>query len=420
MNKRAKSPNLKGGKIMAKVLLVILAVLLAIGIAVGIVASVNEQNKVEMMEYIDTFVSQAVEPEYHPEKDEHGNWYFTPAEGDDFKVLHLTDIHLGGGIFNTETDKKTINAVAAMVKAEEPDLVIVTGDIAYAIAIGGTINNKHAHDMFTHLMETLGVYWTVAFGNHDTEPYNLHNRAAVADMYANESFKRCLFVHSPEGVAGEGNHVINIKDSEGKTIRSLFMIDSHSYVRQDLVGGLIDSLMWNYDAIKQSQVDWYEDMIELYNPENSFMFFHIPLREVKVGYDEFVANGREDTDNVKWHGGKDGEEGNVVVYASEVEDALFEKVEELGNTRAMFFGHDHFNNFVLEYKGVIFSYGHSVDYIAYGDIGAKGYQRGCTVITLGADGQFDESDIVHENYYQDKYVSLYEKETVDMYPYFDR
>ena len=405
---------------MEKILLIILAFLVIVGTLLGAVYLANEENAKEMREYIDTFASEAVTPKYHPEKDEHGNWYFTPDEGYDFKVLHLTDIHLGGGILNTESDKKAINAVAAMIKAEAPDLVVITGDISFAVGIGGTIDNKYAHDMFIHLMETLGVYWTVAFGNHDTEPYNLHNRAAVADMYANEELERCLFMHSPNGVSGEGNHVINIKAENGETVRSLFMIDSHSYVSQDLIGGLIDSLMWNYDAIKQNQVDWYEDMIELYNPKNSLMFFHIPLREVKFGYDEFVANGRENTENVTWFGGLDGEEGDIVVYASEVEDVLFEKIEELGNTCAIFFGHDHFNNFVMEYKGVIFSYGHSVDYIAYGDIGNKGYQRGCTVITLGADGEFDASDIVHENYYQDKYVSLYQKETVDMYPYFDR
>ena len=104
----------------------------------------------------------------------------------------------------------------------------------------------------------------------------------------------------------------------------------------------------------------------------------------------------------------------------EVGDQLFEKALELGNTKAFFFGHDHFNNFVMDYKGVLFSYGFSIDYIAYGDIGNKGYQRGCTVLTLTPDGEFGAENIVHENYYQDKYQPLYEKEVVDMYPYFDK
>ena len=405
---------------MEKVLLIILAFLLALVAIFGGIALINEKNAADMMEYIDTFSVQRVEPALDPEKDEHGNWYFTTDE--DFKVLHLTDIHLSGGFIQAESDKKAINAVAAMVYAEKPDLVIVTGDISYAIGLGGTINNSYAHSMFIRLMENLGVYWTVAFGNHDTEPYNYHSRRAVADMYADEDLEGCLFSHTPEGVSGEGNHVINVKNTAGEITKSLFMIDSHSYIRQDLIGGLIDSLMWNYDVIKQDQVDWYEDMIELYSPASSLCFFHIPIYEVKDGYDEFIASGRADTDNVKWLYGHDGEEGDVVVYASESEigDQLFEKAIELGNTKAMFFGHDHFNNFVMDYKGILFSYGYSIDYIAYGDIGSKGYQRGCTVLTLTPDGEFDADDIVHENYYQDKYHPLYEKETVDMYPYFDK
>ena len=87
---------------------------------------------------------------------------------------------------------------------------------------------------------------------------------------------------------------------------------------------------------------------------------------------------------------------------------------EEGSTKALFYGHDHLNNFVLEYKGVILSYGYSIDYLAYSDIDTRGYQRGCTIITCAPNG---DARIEHENYYQDKYVPLYEKETVDMEQY---
>lgn len=406
---------------MDKLLICLLVLVFVIGSVCGVFYLLNEKNAVEMAEYIDTFREQRVDPTWGASLDKYGNVYFTVDDAKDFKIMHLTDIHLSGGFLNRENDKKAINAVAAMVSAENPDLVIVTGDIAYAIGIHGTINNKYAHDMFIRLMENLGVYWTVAFGNHDTEPYNYYKRAQVAEWYADESLERCVFRHSPEGVDGEGNHLINIVNREGRVDVSLFMIDSHSYIRQGLIGGMIDSLAWNYDSIKESQVEWYAEMMELYNPTSSAMFFHIPLREVKRGYDEFISAGRQDTENVTWLDGRDGEEGDVVVYASEVEDNLFEKIEEIGKPCSMFFGHDHFNNFVMDFRGVLFSYGYSVDYIAYGDIGAKGYQRGCTLINLAAgDRTVDFVDIVHENYYQDKYTSLYPKESVDMYPYFDK
>ena len=402
---------------MDKVLIGLLIFVLIIGILCGVCLLLNEKNMKEMMEYIDTF---KVEPtnRVEPQKDEYGNWYFVTDE--DFKVLHLTDIHITGGFAKKEQDKMAINALAAMVIEENPDLVIITGDMSFAIPNTGTINNKYAHEMFIRLMENLGVYWTVTLGNHDDESFNYHRRQAVADMYANESLERCLFMQSPNGVEGMGNHVINVKNSDGEITQSLFMIDTHAYVHTGLVGGTIDSILWKYDSVKQSQVDWYEDMINLYKPKSSLMFFHIPLIETKNAYDKYVANGRQDTENVKWLFGVDGEDHKKeVVFSSRLENQpLFDKILELGNTKAMFFGHDHLNNFVLDYKGIIMSYGYSIDYSAYKKIDEKGLQRGCTVLTITPDGEFGIENIVHENYYQDKYQPLYDKENVDMTPYY--
>ncbi len=403
---------------MDKVLIGLLIFVLIIGAICGICYLLNERNLDEMIEYIDTF---KVEPnnQVEPRKDEHGNWYFTTDE--EFKVLHLTDIHITGGFVNKKQDRMVMNAVAAMVSEEKPDLVIITGDISFALPDAGTINNRYAHEMFIHLMENLGVYWTVTFGNHDDESFNYHRRQAVADMYADEGLERCLFMQSPEGVSGMGNHVINVKNSAGEVTKSLIMIDTHAYVHTDLIGGTIDSIFWKYDCVKQDQVDWYESVIDLYNPKSSLMFFHIPLIEVKEAYDEFVSAGRQDTENVKWLFGVDGEDKNdEVVFSSRLENQeLFNKVLELGNTKAMFFGHDHLNNFVLDYKGVMFSYGYSMDYNAYKNIEEKGSHRGCTVLTLTPDGEFEFENIVHESYYQDKYQPIYEKESVDMTPYYE-
>ena len=68
-------------------------------------------------------------------------------------------------------------------------------------------------------------------------------------------------------------------------------------------------------------------------------------------------------------------------------------------------------NTVLDYKGIALSYGYSVDYFAYLGIDKTGSQRGCTMITVTPGAS---TYITHENYYQDKYQPLYEKEVVDM------
>ena len=404
---------------MNKVLIGLLILAFVIGAVCGVCVWLNENNAREMAAYIDTFKVD-VNDRFKPQKDELGNWYFTTD--DDFKVLHLTDIHITGGFANKEQDKKAINAVATMVTAENPDLVIVTGDISFAIPNTGTINNKYAHEMFIRLMENLGVYWTVTFGNHDDESFNYYRRQAVANMYAENTNEKCLFMQSHNGVSGMGNHVINVKNSIGEVTKSLIMIDTHAYIHTGLIGGTIDSIFWRYDCVKQDQVDWYANIIDTYKPKSSLMFFHIPLIEVKNAYDEYVANGRADTENVKWLFGVDGEDrADEVVFSSRLENQqLFNKVLELGNTKAMFFGHDHLNNFVLDYKGIMLSYGYSIDYSAYSDIDESGLQRGCTILTLTPDGEFNVKNIVHENYYQDKYKPIYNKEKVDMTPYYEQ
>jgi len=90
---------------------------------------------------------------------------------------------------------------------------------------------------------------------------------------------------------------------------------------------------------------------------------------------------------------------------------LFDAMKALGSTRAVFCGHDHYNNFSIDYKGIRLTYGMSVDYLAYPGIYKIGSQRGCTVINFAPDGSFECSQ---ESYYQDKYESLYDKESVEM------
>ena len=100
-----------------------------------------------------------------------------------------------------------------------------------------------------------------------------------------------------------------------------------------------------------------------------------------------------------------------MIYTSEHNYGFFDKALALGSTQGMFCGHDHLNNFSINYKGIRLSYGYSIDYLAYSGIMKFGLQRGCTVIHVLPDGSFD----CHlENYYQDKYKSVKEKEQVEL------
>ena len=311
-------------------------------------------------------------------------------------------------------DKKSLNAVAAMISAEKPDFVIATGDISYPVPFqAGTFNNKSGAKLFAELMESLGVYWTAAFGNHDTEAYSYYDREQITEFYS--SYPHCLLQSGPDDVDGSGNQVFNIVNSDGIITRSLIVVDSHSYIDGDIFG-----IEWKYDNIHDNQIEWYENTIKELNAKNaekavstavpSSVFLHIPLSEYKDAWTEYAANGFKDTENVKLNYGTAGETGEIV-YSGIHEDGFFEKMQELGSTDSVFCGHDHLNNFSVKYKGINLTYSYSVDYLAYIGIKKLGSQRGCTVINIAPDGSIDFSA---QNYYQDKYVSYYPKEEVTM------
>lgn len=417
MNKSKEKRQKKTPKQKAKIALkVLLITLLIIVVLFGICAIINvigiKSNK--------SFIENSIKPiEYEsqlaPELDENGYYTFTTDE--DFKVVQLTDVHIGGGFMCIKKDNMALNAVAAMVTEEKPDLVIVTGDIAYPVPFqAGTFNNKTGAEMFAELMEKLGVYWAPAFGNHDTEVYSFYTREDIAKVYNNkEKYPHCLFQSGPEDIDGVGNYVINVKKTDGNIAQSFYMFDSHSYIGNELLGGI----MWNYDCIHANQIEWYKNQVAALTEENggitpkSLAFFHIPLLEMQNAYYEYRDNDFNDTENVTYNYGKAGETGDIV-YSSQENNGMFDAFLSEGSTQGVFFGHDHLNNFSLNYKGIDLTYGYSVDYLAYSGISKFGAQRGCTVITVKPDGSY-ESQL--ENYYQEKYRSVNEKEAVSMEDY---
>ncbi len=399
---------------------IVLKILAIIAVVVvlfwGVTSAITELGNKSNMKKVENIEGVKIENQLVPYEDENGYWTFTTDK--DFKVVQFSDIHIGAGWMCHGKDLKALNAVAAMVTEEKPDLVIVTGDIAYPIPPqAGTSDNLTEAKLFATLMENLGVYWTVTFGNHDTEAYSKYDRAQIAEFYENSGFKYCLFKSGPDDIDGYGNNVINIKNSKGEITQSIFTFDSHAYLNHDILG-----FGYNYDNIRESQVEWYRECVEKFtaynrsvsNMENpvpkSTAFFHIPLKEYQDAWYEYLNNGFKDTENAKLIEGVAGE-GGIIVFPGEGEDTLFETMLELGSTKGIFCGHDHDNNFTMEYKGIRLCYGMSVDYLAYIGISGRGAQRGCKVITYSPDGSFTTKN---ENYYQDKYVSQYEKETVDM------
>lgn len=409
------------GKKALKIIAIILAVILVLGI-MGTVANAISNNA--HLKSVQSVPSVKYENQLVPEKDSDGVWTFTADN--DFRVMQLTDVHIGGGWASASKDTMALNAVANMITAEKPDLVIVTGDLVFPVPYAaGTFNNMNSAELVATLMETLGVYWLPVFGNHDTEIYSRYTREEISKLYADEKWEYCLFEdNSDDGVDGYCNAVINVKNSAGIITQSFYTFDTHSYVDGDYFG-----IGWKYDNIHENQIDWYKGCVEKYNKYNndlitngdfdnkdellekygtvkSLAFWHVPATEYLDAWNEYVDAGYKNTDNLTYHYGTVGESGSLV-YSGVYEDEIFETMQTLGSTKGIFCGHDHLNNFSIEYKGIRLTYGFSIDYLAYSGISKLGSQRGCTMITVKPDGTFD---CVAENYYQDKYATSVREE----------
>lgn len=344
----------------------------------------------------------------------------------EFRVLQLTDVHIGAGAFSAQKDRWAIEAVSTVVSRVKPDLVIVTGDMAYPVPFqAGTFDNMREAEMFATLMEQLGVYWTICFGNHDTEIYSLHDREEIGDFYLDERWEHCLFRKGPEDIAGVGNDVIVVRHptADGVTIDSvdsyeanvastkitqaLVTIDSHSYTDGDYFG-----IAWKYDNIHQDQIDWYAaemDKLTQMNVSNgiaaedalvkNLLFFHIPLTEYGKYWNEYKDNGHQDTANVHYVYGKAGESGEKSYPG--VADCLTFETMLLHGGQGTFCGHDHYNTFAIDVTATVkdadgndvtgtirLTYGMSIDYLAYVGIADDIEQRGGTEIKISADGSF--------------------------------
>ena len=362
--------------------------------------------------------------------DENGCYNFVDKnnvlERRNFKVLQLTDIHIGAGAFSIRTDKWTIETVEDMVRKAEPDLVVVTGDIAYPVFFqSATLNNMKEARVFATLMEKLGVYWTFAFGNHDTELYSSYTREDIGAFYHDTpEFKHCLFNNKKPQVNGKdifgtGNFAINIRKADRTLVHSIFMVDSNSYQQDDPLGA-----KWHYDAIHEDQIAWYEGMcntLGLTGNESakSTMYFHIPIKEFRTVFDlyneqtnpnkdiegfkpsqtnpvlgkEFIVKGATASNqitNFMLCNGVVGEWGKGALGTDLDAEYIYPALVKNGTT-GVFCGHDHMNNSSYWIKkgnnpedkiGLKLTYGMSVDYLAYPGIYKKTAQRGGRIIEI--------------------------------------
>ncbi len=303
---------------------------------------------------------------------------YKETENTAFKLLQITDVHI---LNDAKKDAKAFKTITEMVETTHPDMIVLTGDLT------SEKENFTAFKTFCTFMENFNIPWAFVFGNHEglDIPYEenevldsekIADRQTLSDYL--ETLPNCIYEAGDETAEGMGNYYYNVTDADGKVITSLIMMDSHSY----------DTKNNGYDHFHENQVEWYENTVRIIAKEvngdetkvvPSLAFFHVPMQEYMTAYDE--AKG---TDNRLWGFRFPKENGTPAV-----DDRMFEKMVELGSTKGCFAGHDHMNNFSVNYQGIRLTYGLSCDHNIY-----VVPFRGGVLINIKNDGSFTTQHLI--------------------------
>lgn len=346
--------------------------------------------------YTQSYINSVPVVEHNSHKIEYSEQtgvYTITSSAEDFKILHLTDIHIGGSLYSYRKDMKALKAFFAEIEHTHPDLVLVTGDLCFPLGIMSmSLNNSAPVQQFAAFMRNTGIPWAFTYGNHDTENLSTLNKTELNEVYKSLSYKtsgNLLYPYIQPDIMGRNNQLIELRNTDGSLNTGLFLIDSNAYTGEGINV---------YDYIHDDQVEWYADEVERLNSEaghtvNSFVFFHIPLQQYKTATELYLSG----SDEVKYYFGENpGDHGGItndLVCCSDYPGKMFDTALELGSTSGFFCGHDHYNNASIEYKGIRLTYGMSIDYLAMPGIEKETKQRGAELITVHSDSTWELEQI---------------------------
>ena len=246
-----------------------------------------------------------------------------------FKILQLTDTHY---VFGDPRSRRALQNVEEMLDLEKPDLVIHTGDVIYG---------KPAEESLREILAPLSarrIPFAVTFGNHDEEFGK--SRQEVFDIVRSLPYNINVGVPGIHGVSNDVITLSSARNADKKWILYLFDSLHHSSL-PDVKG---------YDYIHFDQIAWYRRQSEAFTRQNggapipSLAFFHIP-------FPEYIYALRLDRRRVLR--GNFGEEP----ASPGVNSGLFVSMKEMGDIRAVICGHDHDNDYAMQWNGMFLMFG---------------------------------------------------------------
>ena len=270
----------------------------------------------------------------------------------DFRILNLTDPQLSDAEWEDgrKEGRLLTNTVSTLVERIAPDLITVTGDLAWA-------GNNESYRRLASLLDSFDIPWAPVFGNHDIQggPEKLYKAAKILT-----SGKNCLF-DAGEPSLGCGNYTIGIEQN-GVLIHGLIMMDSHD--RKEYTGPDGKTVLAWAD-IEQEQFPWYREQIRALSDagaKESTLIMHIPLYTYREAAEAAFKEG-VDTKSLApdcrfsdgcYNPGYEDAFGTMYegIASYPTDNGFFGVIKECGHTKTVLAGHDHVNNFSIPYCGV--------------------------------------------------------------------
>lgn len=273
-------------------------------------------------------------------------------ENGEFKILHICDCQ-----DTYPADKKMLSYINHMLDYYEPDLVVLGGDNT----VGPAETKEDAiKELVTPFVEHK-VPFTLVFGNHDEECGNI-SKENLLKYYQKYGGKYCLAYDADPKISGTGAHNLPVLASEGNDIKfNVWMFDTGDYVADENGNRL------GYDSVRTDQINWYKDTAKSLAKQAggtvpAIAFQHMIVGEIyeamfpEVPFElgdltETYNNGKHypivcpDTSVFKGHLFEPPSPGPI--NYGQVDAML-----EIGDVKGLFVGHDHYNTYEVNYKGI--------------------------------------------------------------------
>ncbi|EFA84277.1 putative metallophosphoesterase [Heterostelium album PN500] len=271
-----------------------------------------------------------------------------------FKIIMFTDLHYGE--FNS-FDSLNHQAQNKLLDFEKPDLVILSGDMisGYNKNFFNESRYHHSWELLTKPMRDRNIPWAITFGNHDAEGSYTGSMLMDLDL----SYNGSLSQHGKVYGVGAANYILPITNSKSDDIASLVYIFDSDNEDCD------ENSYWG--CVYKEQVRWYEEQSEYYNKTPSVAFVHIPPIEAVDLWNEYEVYG-------------DFGDTQACCYTTS-ESKFVDTIVERGDIKALYFGHDHRNDYHGNYKGLDLGYGRKTGYGSYD----PKYPQGARVIEIEQD-----------------------------------